>query len=479
MLSRRLVLPLLFGTLAACAATEADDEVESDQAAVLDPGKARGRGSIHFASPTAGAPDELCVLPAHPANFDYDKDDEETEAELCSYVFYGSGPREANAPRKDVAICPKLSSTNPGTDIHELLPNSTREQTEASECRKQDRAVKLHAKYKQSITCSYTPSILGYYHLSRALGGAGDVKPAVVRTMDLGEHKKVVGEALGILSNLADNEFPKVSWLSFKSAESAPATTRHKDNLFTADLLQIYGGLQENARGEVKYSELNRRGADPTPWSKFVQTAGFGRVTNAKPLANIVGRSLAESAQAVVQMNDITEMLVMDFLMSQQDRFGNIHAIEYLYGTGADGKVVKVKKEKVDEGEAQAPAGAVPVLKMIMKDNDCGGPSKSNHVKNGNLIDQVRHMNPSLYSHVRWLAANFGQGTDLPKFFAAEALFQQADIDMLRKNLGTLDVKLRDACTSGKLLLDLDLGDHLAGKGHDPAACNVVAPPKG
>jgi len=33
-------------------------------------------------------------------------------------------------------------------------------------------------------------------------------------------------------------------------------------------------------------------------------------------------------------------------------------------------------------------------------------------------------------------------------------------------------------CTSGKLFLDLDLEGHLAGKGHDPALCNVAAPAK-
>jgi hypothetical protein len=472
------ILPLLaIATgLAACA----DDDganLGNEEPEVLDRGRPRGRATIHFASPTAGAPDEICVLPQHIPGGDYKKGDDETETELCSYVFYGSGPRETGVARKDVALCPKLSSTNPGTDVYDLLPNTSREQTEATICKQDDPATKHLAKYKQSITCSYTPSILGYYHLSRALGGAGDVKPAVLRTMDLAEHKKITAEALTILRAQSDSEFPKKSWLTFRSAESDPAASRHKDNIYTSDLLQLYGGLQDNPRGEMKYSEINRRAAGDNPSGLFVRTPAWQRMTNSQPLSRIAGRTLADSAQIVVQMKDIAEMMVMDFLMSQQDRFGNIHAVEYFYFE-KDGKIDKVKKSKVDDGEAPMPAGAVLVKKMLMKDNDCGGASKTNHAKNAGLIDQMRHMSPSLYKHTRWLAQNFAAGTPIPQLFVGEALFLQKDIDMLRANLASLDSKLSSMCKSGKLLLDLDLENHLAGKGHDPAACDVVGPPK-
>jgi len=125
---------------------------------------------------------------------------------------------------------------------------------------------------------------------------------------------------------------------------------------------------------------------------------------------------------------------------------------------------------------APMPAGATLVKKMLLKDNDCGGPLKTNVVKNAGLIDQLRHMNAKMYANVRWLAAGFARGQEAPKFFVSEALFGQRDIDMLRANLGTLSNKLHDACTSGKLLLDLDLEAHLAGQGHDPASCEASAP---
>ncbi len=471
------ILPLFALAAVACATESGEENTGSDDAAVLDRGTARGIQTIHFASTTAGSPDETCVIPKHAAGLDYAKGDADDEKSLCSYSFYGTGPKEAGAAKEDVAICPKLSSTNPGVDIHELLPGKSREDTEAAICKLADRPTKHLAKFKQSITCSYAPSIIGYYHLSRALGGAGDVKAAVIRTMDLGEHKKITAEALQILAGQADSSYPKVSWLQYKSSESTPAASRVKDGIFTNDLLQIYGGLQVNARGEEKYSEINKNAGGTDPSSIFRRTPQYQNVIDARPLASMVKRDLASAAQTVVVMKDISEMLTLDYLMSQQDRFGNIHDIEYYYYPDTDGSTAKVKKSDVDSGDKPKPAGAVLVKKMIMKDNDCGGPAKTNVVKNAGMIDQIRHMSPKLYSNIQWLAGNFGSGQPLPGFFASEALFSQTDINMLRTNLGAMAPKLHDACKAGKLLLDLDLDAHLAGKNADPASCDQADAP--
>ena len=48
---------------------------------------------------------------------------------------------------------------------------------------------------------------------------------------------------------------------------------------------------------------------------------------------------------------------------------------------------------------------------------------------------------------------------------------------MLRTNLGAMAPKLHDACKAGKLLLDLDLDAHLAGKNADPASCDQADAP--
>ncbi|MFO0663063.1 MAG: hypothetical protein U0174_03880 [Polyangiaceae bacterium] len=461
------------GILTACGSS---DEESTDDSNLLDRDRARGRATIHFPATTAGKPDELCVLPKRMKGANYKKDDDKDEAELCSYSFFGTKPRETSAPFKEVALCPKLSSTNPGTDVHALLDGKTRQQTEDAICKLADRPTTHLAKYKQSITCSYTPSILGYYHLSRAFGGLGDVKPAVIRTMDLPEHKAIVSEALTILKNQPNDSYPKVSWLSFQKAESDPATSKYKDSIFTTDLTQVYGGLQVNARGEDKYAGLNVRGAAPNFHSKFVQTSAYQRLLNTADVSAIAGTTMAASAQTIIQMQDISDMLLIDFLMSQQDRFGNIHSMQYYYYS-KDGKIERVKKSKVDDGSTPMPAGGVLVTKMLLKDNDCGGPTKSNIVKTAKLLDQLRHMSPATYKNLRWLAQNFGSNTEIPLFMVTEATFGQKDIDMLRANLAEASTILYNSCKAGKLKLDLDLAANIAGTGkHNPAWCELAEP---
>jgi hypothetical protein len=479
MISWRVIGPMLFalGSTSLACAGDSSPRTGEDEPEVLDRDADRGRARVHFPVATKGAPDEICVLPRRLPGADYKASDEKGEQELCSYSFYGTPPREQGAPMKEVAICPKLTSTNPGTDLEELLAGKSREETEAAVCALRERPTKKLAKYKQSITCSYTPSILGYYHLSRALGGVGDVKPAVVRTMDLAEHKALVGEALTALAAEADESYPKTSWLRFRAAEEAPGASRHLDAIFTRDLLQIYGGLQDNVRGEEKYTEINKKGPSEDPSSFFVQTAAYRRVVDPRPVSQMIGRSLADAAQPLVQMRDITEMLLVDYLMSQQDRFGNIHAILYYYFPKPEGGFDKVKKSKVDDGEVPLPTDAVLVKKMVLKDNDCGGPTKKNVVKTAGLLEQLRHMNPGTYRHLRWLDASFGRGGEIPNLLVSEALFAQRDLDMLRVNLHEAAEKAHAACVAGKLLLDLDLEGHLAGGGHDPGACEASEPP--
>ena len=88
--------------------------------------------------------------------------------------------------RKNAAVCPKLNSTNPGLDIFAIPDGTTAQKFQDTNC-KSPKGEKI-AKYKLSTSCSYTPSLLGYYHVSRILGHVANVPPAVLRTYDLADH---------------------------------------------------------------------------------------------------------------------------------------------------------------------------------------------------------------------------------------------------------------------------------------------------
>ncbi len=402
--------------------------------------------------PVTGRPNEICVLPRHPEGFDYSPKDSKNEEKLCAMDFHSPAAVGNKTP---VAICPKTNSTNPGLDIHELATGASKSDFENKNCGLADRGAKKVAKFKTSITCSYTGSILGYYHLSAALGGAGDVPIAVVRSMDIEKHKPYTSRAL----KLTQGEFINSLWGQVQREENNPS--RLGGRMFTSDLKQIYGALTKNPTDEARYSEINSGRMDT-----FMASAQAKRVFSSQGVGALAPRTLAGAAAILVQMKDISDMLLLDYIFKQQDRFGNIHKVDFFYFTDPSGKVDKVKVEDVNEKKEPMPAGAVPVQKMLLKDNDCGNrPGHEKNITDAHL-SSIRHMSPKTYKRLQWLAQNWD--AKFKDFFGKEALLAEPDLfgsrglELVTKNVKMAAKILKDNCTTGKLLLDLDLEDHLA-----------------
>ena len=101
----------------------------------------------------AGRNAEVCVIPKHFVGGEYSDKDIEVETKLCNI--------DVNT---NAAVCPKLNSTNPGLDFYSL-PQSVARDDVAARC--ETSGAKKIAKCKLSTSCSYTPSILGYYHMAQ------------------------------------------------------------------------------------------------------------------------------------------------------------------------------------------------------------------------------------------------------------------------------------------------------------------------
>ena len=110
---------------------------------------------------------------------------------------------------------------------------------------------KVIAKYKQSIPThfTYSPSILGYYHLSRFLD-AGHVEPAIVRTMDVASHKPLadLGKAKATGSN------NRTQWTELRALDDAHSNP----SLYTKDGKQLYGALASEPYRRTKLSSFER-----------------------------------------------------------------------------------------------------------------------------------------------------------------------------------------------------------------------------
>ena len=435
------------------------DDTEPPQS---DPNTPREREITQHPAPNGTV--ELATRPAtFPGHPDiYSKKDVEKEKELADIDFYNGKTKDG----LDIVLIPKTYSTSPGLNVHAVkLPEgvSRLSYAEAHATKSQPSDDEVIAKYKQSIPnhFTYSPSILGYYHLSRFLD-VGHVEPAIVRTMDVDAHKPLadLGKAKAVGSNNRDQ------WTELRALDDAHNNPR----VYTQDGKQLYGALQVNPSGEQSYphlSELAGAGA-------FAASAEFARLTDPNPLKLDVkdasGKLNQAAVQQLVQVRDLSDMLLMDFIMSQADRFsGNIHS-EKIYLWIENG-IVKSETKKSDPAKAaeqlkQVPPAAVLVDRMIMKDNDAGLIS-GNSVKTYRLLEKISHMDLKTYDRLLDLQKEL-QKPEVAQWFQTDLLFTPGDFDTVRNNVDQA-VSILSARKDKNLYLDANVSAVLgAGDNQQP-----------
>ena len=380
------------------------------------------------------APNGTVELATRPATFPghpeiYSNKDSEKEKELAQIDFYNGKTKDG----LDVVLVPKTYSTSPGLNVHAAnLPAgmSRLDYAAAHTGKAHSSNVKVLAKYKQTIPThfTYSPSILGYYHLSRFLD-AGHVEPAIVRTMDVASHKPLAD--LGKQKAVGSNN--RTQWTELRALDDAHSNAA----LYTKDGKQLYGVLQANPTGEQSYPHLSDLGGA----AAFAASSEFAKVTNPSSLKlnykDANGKLDQAAVQQIVQIRDLSDMVLMDFIMSQADRFsGNMHS-ERVYLWIQNGVVKSEAKKsdpaKADEQLKQIPTDAVLVNHMIMKDNDAGLVS-GNSAKTHHLLEKISHMDSKTYSRLFDLQREL-QKQEVAQWFEEELLFTAADFNTMKNNV--------------------------------------------
>ena len=389
----------------------------------------RGQETINHTAPNGTV--ELAIrsaaFPRHPEI--YSQKDIEKEKELAAIDFYNGKTKDG----LDVVLIPKTYSTSPGINIHAVkLPAGTSHlgYAESHTGKFHSGDDKIIAKYKQTIPTHFTycPSILGYYHLSRFFD-TEHVEPAIVRTMDVAAHKPLadLGKAKAIGSN------NRQQWTEVRALDDSHSNS----TLYTKDGKQLYGALQANPTGEQSYPHLS----DLQGASAFAASAEFSKVTSPNPLKleciDASGKLNQSAVQQIVQIKDLSDMILMDFIMSQADRFsGNIHS-EKVYVWIENG-VLKHEAKKSDPAKAaeqlkEIPPEAVLINRMIMKDNDAGLVS-GNSAKSYHLLDKTSHIDPKTYNRLLDLQSKL-QKPEVAQWYQTELLFTPADFNTVKNNV--------------------------------------------
>ena len=374
----------------------------------------------------------------------YDEKDLAEELRLCSLNFHDD----------TVALCPKTWSTSPGTIVHSFknskgqsLANNSLDAERL--CIGKSTAMNSEAKFKQTMNQSdtsgtFSASSILYYHFSRALDAAVNIPAAVYRSMDKDVH---LNRVTAMASPPANAKMNVAGWNWILNAESNPASYNAPGDLFTKDRKQIYGVLLKD-KGERYGKEIN--GTQESGWGKgqnfdFQKTPAFAALkSNQADLISAINDGYSSAiknasmknafptppnqAQMVLWMNELSEIAILDFIFSQQDRVGNIDFRWYWTYVDENGQMQKRRVEdpryeslpRVSMAKIPVPtdiANRNPLLIQVTQlgDNDAGGLleyanyTKSTGMLNGvpGMTNPIKHLNKETYQRLLKLARDF------------------------------------------------------------------------
>lgn len=438
--------------------------------------------ATEFISPTGLR--ETCVRLNPIPGGDYKKKDAEQEAFFCSI--------DLNGPT--TALCPKTWSTSAGTMIYSTEDSRlTPTQYEAAKCTSRSGHAKI-GKFKNTMntpktSATFSTSPLLYYHLSRYFDTATDIPVAVYRTIDKDAHRARVSS-----KGQGQSAMNRAAWEMMRVAEKNPAAYSPQDDLFTADRRQIYGVMLRD-RGERYGSEFN--GTRASGWGKgqnndFQKTPGFMALRSEKPLKEAIAEgtklSLQDSAmkaavggslssvQVVYWMKEITEITLLDYILSQQDRIGNID-FQWMWVYVKDGQVEsqKVKDDRYQSlprtkmSSIPVPAelksfSPVLVQRTSTGDNDAGGKVQyANFTKSTQMLEKIRHYNVEMYRKLIGLKNDFAAQGPIYQHLKSTFGLGSRDFQMLVGNTQLAANIIQSTCRAGKLRFDLDPKDFILG----------------
>ena len=451
-----------------------------------------------FVSP--GGVQEQCIRIEDFPGARYSEQDRETETAYCALDVWR------------LALCPKLWSTSPGTILYEIDVDQYEgdyTRFEQQHCayghHTRDYAIAQRATFKLSVnqpdtSATFAPASWVYYHLSRYFQTQVHVPVAVYRSIDAEQHRsRVVGPALQAVSGRHGLSMLAAGWRFLDAVESGEQGGRAADAVMTDEGRQVYG-VFVNSSGRRYGAEVN--GTRESGWgagqnNDFQQTAPFLALRSDRPPREAARNAIAEArrnplmasdlpaatsvAQVIIWMQDVLEITLLDYLLGQQDRIGNIDYNWRWYW--------------LQDGELQsAPAAgdAVPaqlrqhdpmrLRQSAINDNDAGvRRGYADYAERTHMLEGLRHYNPELYQRLGRLAADLAARGPAYRWLTGSAGLSSGEAEAIAGRATRAFELLEADCRRGTLRLDLDpalalRADLLDDPGPAPAACDIPRP---
>lgn len=407
---------------------------------------------IDRASVSESSPSQRCYTAERMNLADYSTKDLETETKLCAIQLESAG------------LCPKLTSTSAGIKVFDNSLNLNLSDFNQRFCVSQkpidsQNQIKLKSlgKFKHTMDLTYSQSNLTYYHLSRILD-AGRVPVSVLKTLSAKTHQTLTENAVSNLTalNIPTTKIISQSWRNLLARYKATDAKQRRG--FIDDKSGVAAGVMvDNIKDDFIYAELDKfpdlNNLDATPlYKKVFSNLSINEIVGADRFQKIA------AAQTSVEMKDISDMIVMDTILNQVDRYGNM-AKKNIWYFVENNKLNKVSADydpnnKVLETQKieMKAKNAVLVKEMYLIDNDAGLIFESEFAKK-NYVSNLTHLSPRTYTKLLSLYKNREAFEHL---MVRSLLVGPQTADKIENNLIRVTEKLIERCKSGELKLDID-----------------------
>ena len=417
---------------------------------------------------------EKCVRIAPPPGAHYSKHDRKEEADFCALDLHR------------LALCPKLWSTSAGTIVYDIGDGATAEDIRAWELQhcSQGHHARQAAEHKPAVfkvsvnerdtSATYAPSSWVYYHISRFLRAQLHVPVSVYRSLDAAaHHERVVGRGLELSGEKRSLRMLNAGWRFLDAAESGQATGGGVSAALTDDGRQVFGVLIDND-GDRYGPEFN--GTRESGWGSgqnydFQQTAPFLALRDPAPVSEAARSAVHEARknprmaraldadtpveQVVFWMQDVLEITLLDFVLGQQDRIGNIDYLWRWYWI-EDGKLESKKAHGAEVPEKLAPFRPLRLRQSAINDNDAGvRRGYADFAERTHMLEELRHYSPRLYRRLGLLAADMQAKGPVYSWFTESAGLSVKEADAIAGRAVEAFALLKADCDSGALKLDL------------------------
>ena len=430
-----------------------------------------------FVHEAPGGIQETCIaIERAPAGV-YTEADTAQERALCSIDFYAG----------DHALCPKTFSTSPGTLIYPLAGGSYDGRAEAFEAEHcaEKRIVRSGVtgepvSFKMTMngpttSATFAPASLLYYHFARYFDTYVDVPASVWRSMDRQTHfERVVRRGVKVSSGAGSSAMNRSGWETLARGARDPESYRPTAELYTDDNQQIFGILiQSNGRRYgAEFNGTRRSGWGAGQNRDFQETAPFLALRHDGPLLEAMSEGIDKAmqdpdlrkamgseptiAQMGFWMTELTEIVLLDFIFSQQDRIGNIDYVDYWYWV-QDGETRRRRATSRTPPESLAAREPEIIRRSIINDNDAGGRVPyANFAKKTGMLENLRHFRAETFHRLQRMAADFQNGGPLYEWLAASFGISDRQVQQILKNTIEAERILVAACRAGRLRFSLD-----------------------